>query len=260
MSSNKSSEEVKRNDFRILESVQIFVDSNIRTIKNCLYVTGGVGLIIVARSIYLTKVFTRVEDIPAQFIHKKVKLRGMVKEITDEGVLSIEHIPIMRLRIPFTKRKVNECLPVHLACIDLSPEGSLWLTNNVLNKVVWFHLLHRTSSYNGMGSHLYSKIEIPQRFRRNIRVNEELVKMGLSKISSLASLEESGKMPTNKNLLLYLDRLVKLEHTADKKGVGMWNQPKETSVIKKGLLGVKNIVTSPLKIVRWIYMKWKGKN
>ena len=56
----------------------------------------------------------------------------------------------------------SECLPVKLACIDVSPEGKIWLKRNVLHNTVWFHLLHRTGSPVGFGSQLYSKIEIPQ--------------------------------------------------------------------------------------------------
>ncbi|XP_045161406.2 protein C3orf33 homolog isoform X2 [Mercenaria mercenaria] len=237
------------------------VDSvkNKKDLQNGLYIVGGIGAIITARSIYMTKVFTKVEDIPAQFIRKQVKLRGKVKEVNDEGILSIEHIPIWRLRVPFIRQnQTNECLPVHLACIDLSPEGRLWLSENTLHKVVWFHLLHRTGSHNDMGSHLYSKIEIPQRFRRNIQVNEELIRQGLSKISSLSCLED-GKMPTNKNLLLYLDRLVQLENHASKKGVGMWTQQEESSWTRKGLKTVGYILTSPVNVLKWIYKKWKRK-
>ena len=35
-------------------------------------------------------------------------------------------------------------LLVKLACLDISPEGRLWLGNTVINKTIWFQLLHRT--------------------------------------------------------------------------------------------------------------------
>lgn len=54
-------------------------------------------------SVFQSRVFTRVEDIPSSFVKKRVRLRGRVKKITDDDVLSIDHIPVIQLRLPFTK-------------------------------------------------------------------------------------------------------------------------------------------------------------
>jgi len=45
---------------------------------------------------------------------------------------------------------------VRIACIDVGPEGKMWLNENAMNKTVWFHLLHRSSQ------EIYSKIIIPK--------------------------------------------------------------------------------------------------
>ncbi|XP_060563004.1 protein C3orf33-like [Ruditapes philippinarum] len=258
MSKNENKDCVKKKNVNVLESIQTFVDTNIRLIQNGLYIVGGIGVIVAARSIYVTKIFTKVEDIPAQFLRDRVKLRGKVQQVHHDGMLSIEHIPILRLKIPFVKQNID-CLPVKLACIDVSPEGRLWLNRNILHKAVWFHLLHRNGSLNGMGSQLYSKIEIPRRFRGNIHVNEELIRLGLSKISSLSHLEENDMLLTNQNLLLYLDQLVKLEDIASKKGIGMWKQPEENSWRKKSLTAVGSILSSPFRAIKWMYKKWRHK-
>lgn len=255
MSEEKKSNGAKQH-VNFLDNIQVWADSNIRLIQNTLYIIGGVGAVIVARSIYMTKVFTSVDEIPVSFIKRRVKLRGKVTEICDDGVLRIEHIPIVRLRVPFWSPGTGS-IPVHLACIDISPEGRLWLTEKVWHKVVWFHLLHR--SHSNAGSHLYTKLELPKMFGRNIHVNEELIRQGLATISSLSNIEETGNLATNKHMLQYLDRLVKLEHKASTKGIGIWTQSKDKTLGRKSWEALKFIISSPFKVIRWIYKKGKGK-
>lgn len=254
MSNDRHLEAAKQQKTNVLDSLQVFVDSNIRVIQNTLYVIGGVGLVIAARSIYMTTVFTSIQEIPEAFISKQVKLRGKVIQVCDNGLLKIEHIPIMRLRVPFKAEKKGN-LQVHLACIDVSPQGKLWLEANCSHKVVWFQLLHR----NIAKSHLYSKLEIPRLLRRNIRVNEELIQKGLASISSLNSLEQTGKMTSNQNILLYLDRLVKLEQKAAEKGVGMWTETTEKTFGRKTWEVLKIVLSSPYRLGKWIYRKRRGK-
>ncbi|KAL4221617.1 hypothetical protein ACF0H5_019874 [Mactra antiquata] len=161
--SSDSNNENKKSSINILGATQSFIDSHIQLVRNGIYIFAGVGLVIAVRGLYLSKVFTRVEDIPASFIKKKVRLQGKVKKINDEDVLWIEHVPVIRLPQPFTRQnKPKELLPVHLACIDLSPDGRLWLKDNILQQIVWFHLLHRTQHGDGNQAQLYSRIELPR--------------------------------------------------------------------------------------------------
>ena len=52
---------------------------------------------------FQTKIFTRVEDIPKEFITQHIKLLGKVTNVEDQGVLQVKHIPIVRL--PFVAQK-----------------------------------------------------------------------------------------------------------------------------------------------------------
>ncbi|XP_052821504.1 protein C3orf33 homolog [Mya arenaria] len=240
-----------------IDDFQVFVDRNHRIFTNALYAAGGITVIYMAWKVKATTVFTRVEKIPTDFIQNRVQLLGQVRRIDNDGVLHIQHKPIVKLKVPFTKPKSTDLLPVHLACIDVSLEGHLWLQQNMLERVVWFHLLHRSKEHGE--ARLHCKVEIPRRFRWNIQVNEELVKMGICKISSLEQLKEIDPASTNQNLLQYIDRLVKLEHQASSKSVGMWTQSEDKVWSKKGLNLVKFVLTGPINIVKYIIRQLRRK-
>ena len=60
---------------------------------------------------FQTKIFTSVENIPAEFIAKHVKLLGRVKSIGDHGTLHVMHTPILRL--PFRAQKQGKIMLTH---------------------------------------------------------------------------------------------------------------------------------------------------
>lgn len=99
-----------------------------------------------------------------------------------------------------------------------------------------------------------------QRLWPNIHINEVMVRQGLGKISDIHHIENMGNVATNQNLLLYLDRLVQLEHKAATKGVGMWTQSeKSENGLKKGLSVFKLIVTGPYHLIKKAFNKMKKK-
>lgn len=101
-------------------------------------------------------------------------------------------------------------------------------------------------------------LSIFQPLRRNLCVNEELLRLGLCKISQLSDITDLG-IASNQNMVKYLDRLVRLEHQAAKKGVGMWTETKEKSITRKGLNMVKNLVVGPFNMLRWVFRKMRRK-
>ncbi|KAH3858440.1 protein C3orf33 homolog [Dreissena polymorpha] len=258
MPSDENKVTVKHSDKNILNAFQVFVDSNYRYIQTGLYVIGGISIIYIARTVRTTTVFRHVSDIPEEYVQKQVRLQGQVKKVDDDGVLHVQHVPILRIRIPFKKESAIGSLPLHLACIDIGPEGRLWLQQHVQEKTIWFHLMHRSKHLNHYV--LHSKVEIPKTFGRNIHVNEELVKKGLCKISQLSDLEGAKGVSTNQNMLLYLDRLVKFEHYAASKRLGMWTQ--SDKLLKNQSLPLKVIMAvlkSPVTLIKWLYRKRRTK-
>ena len=86
---------------------------------------------------FQTKIFRKLEDIPKEVITKHFKLLGKVTGIGEFGVLQIQHIPILEMKIPLIskKQKGKEFLQIVFCSTStlklftyLSPDSSNILT------------------------------------------------------------------------------------------------------------------------------------
>ncbi|OXB73429.1 UNVERIFIED_CONTAM: hypothetical protein H355_015157 [Colinus virginianus] len=131
-----------------LSRLSEWADAHLSLVRS---LSGGVavaGLLLLARSVRLTKKFTNALDIPAGFVEKNVKLRGKVHHVTEKG-LEVEHIPITVPFITSIQRKwqAEGLLLVRLAGVELAPQGTEWLRRELKpSQVIWFQLLGREHS------------------------------------------------------------------------------------------------------------------
>ncbi|CAG2122326.1 unnamed protein product [Medioppia subpectinata] len=106
---------------------------------------GALGLIgagIALRSIRFATKFFDNNRIPNSFIKKSIALRGVVKSVSTDGSLNIDHLPIIPM--PWHRRVNNDrLLNISLAAIKPSISGTFWLKLNVENKIVWFKAINR---------------------------------------------------------------------------------------------------------------------
>lgn len=257
MDSNSSS---KQETSPIISTVSSIIDTNVRIFRTTLYIAGGIVVLYVGRSLYISRVFSRIEDIPAHFIRKHVRLYGTVRNVGENGVLHVEHRPPLRLKIPYRPIKPVPPLPVHLACVEMTPGGLHWLKQHVNERNVWIRPLIRTQ----VGDHtrLYSHVEVAQRFR-NLRVNDHLIQQGLCKVGPVATVKDASplQLSADKQVADYVSRLVAIEAKAARKQVGVWKGYKPTverDWTRKSVRVVKSIITSPGRAVKWLYHKIKG--
>ncbi|XP_062241466.1 protein C3orf33 homolog isoform X1 [Platichthys flesus] len=218
-------------------------DDHLTLVRNISTGLAIAGVLIIARSIKLITKFQAASEIPALFIERNVRLRGRVHSVTEKG-LEVEHVPI---HLPILSTLLNKHkgvsrspLLVHLAGVELTPEGRDWLQKNLAPaQTVWLKLisreddtLHCLVSQSRQGS-LWSYC-----------VNEEVLKLGLARRGPIAVRPDS---PLHWRLH---KRLHRAEVKAERKGRGLW---KEDSRWERASKAVRD--SALLRLMRRIFKR-----
>uniref|UniRef100_A0A3P9KCI5 Chromosome 3 open reading frame 33 n=1 Tax=Oryzias latipes TaxID=8090 RepID=A0A3P9KCI5_ORYLA len=214
--------------------------SVVRSFSTCLAVA---GVILIARSIKLLTKFQAAREIPARFIERNVRLRGKVHSITEKGI-EVEHVPIYLpvLSTLLSKQDVStSTMLVHLAGVELTPEGQIWLQNTLApTQVVWLKLISRKDntlnclvSHNRQGS-MWGHC-----------MNEEVLKLGLARTAPIV-----GVQPESRLYWRLHKRLHRAELKAEKKGRGFW---KEESPWERTLKAVRD--SSIIRLMKTIFKR-----
>uniref|UniRef100_A0A4W5LA53 TNase-like domain-containing protein n=1 Tax=Hucho hucho TaxID=62062 RepID=A0A4W5LA53_9TELE len=186
--------------------------------------------------------FGVASEIPARFIEKNVSLRGRVQTITEIG-LEVEHIPIY---IPVLSPLLAKggggvfTLAVHLAGVELTPEGRVWLEQHLSPaQTVWLKLVSREEET------LHCLVSVSRGSLRSLCLNEEVLRLGLAR-----TVPVSGLHPQSHLYLRLHQRLLRAEVKAERKGRGMW---KEDSLWERTSQAVRD--NSLVRLIRRIF-KW----
>lgn len=231
-----------------LDTIHHYIDTHPRTIKYSVYSIGTVGLVVLLRSVHVGKFIKHSSEIPKRFITKGIHLQGTVKEIHSDGLIYVQHIPILNLRLPWQQSERRELLPMNLAFVDLTSDGSKdWLKNNLLQKHVWFQVLKVEKEHD---MSLQSAVFKQKFLFWKTCINEQVIEQGLCKVLTVP--EQDLKSLTVKQSEL-LNRMIGLEKKADKKHRGIWKEEKPP--FKQT---VKKIIYTPVVIVKYLYEKSKN--
>uniref|UniRef100_A0A1A7XLM5 Chromosome 3 open reading frame 33 n=1 Tax=Iconisemion striatum TaxID=60296 RepID=A0A1A7XLM5_9TELE len=202
----------------VVSVVSQFADENLSLVRNISTGLAIAGVIVIARSIKLITKFQAACDIPARFIERNVSLRGKVHSITEKGI-EVEHVPIyLPVLSPLLskhKEGPTSLLLVHLAGVDLTPEGRLWLQKNLTPaQTVWLKLISRE------GNMLHCLVsQSKQRSMWSFCTNEELIRLGLARTAPIA-----GVPPDSRLYWRLHRRLHRAEVKAERKGRGLWKE------------------------------------
>uniref|UniRef100_A0A3Q0RNI3 TNase-like domain-containing protein n=1 Tax=Amphilophus citrinellus TaxID=61819 RepID=A0A3Q0RNI3_AMPCI len=174
------------------------------------------GLAIAGVIVIITK-FQAAREIPARFIERNVSLRGKVHSVTEKG-LEVEHVPIYLPVISplLSKYKGVSTSPllVHLAGVELTPEGRLWLQENVApSQMVWLKLISREVIFPCLLSSLQKGS------LRSYCMNEEVLGLGLARTAPVP-----GVLPNSRLYWRLHKQLHRAEVKAEKKGRGLWKE------------------------------------
>ncbi|XP_005739338.1 protein C3orf33 homolog isoform X1 [Pundamilia nyererei] len=202
----------------IVTLISQFADDNLTLVRNISTGLAIAGVIVIARSIKLITKFQAACDIPTRFIERNVSLRGKVHSITEKG-FKVEHVPIYLPVISPLLSKYKDVstslLLVHLAGVELTPEGKLWLEKNVApSQMVWLKLISREDDI------LYCLVSQSRKGSlRSYCMNEEVLRLGLARTAPVA-----GVLPDSRLYWRLHRRLHRAEVKAERKGRGMWKE------------------------------------
>lgn len=111
----------------------------------------------ILNSAFQSKVFHHGKDIPKRFIKRGVNFQGQVKEISTDGKIYVQHLPILDLRLPWLRTQRTDMLPLTLAFVELNSASRKWLECNLSNKEIWFKVLRVEDDGNILQSTVYQQ-------------------------------------------------------------------------------------------------------
>ncbi|XP_041656615.1 protein C3orf33 homolog isoform X2 [Cheilinus undulatus] len=201
----------------VVSLISHFADENLTLVRNISTGLAVAGVIVIARSIKLVTKFQAASEIPARFIERNVSLRGKVHSVTEKG-LEVEHVPIYLpvLSPLLSKHKGMHTSPmlVHLAGVELTPEGRAWLQNNLTpSQTVWLKLISRKNET------LHCLVSQSKGSMWSYCMNEEVLRLGLARTAPVV-----GVLPDSRLYWRLHKRLHRAEVRAEKKGRGLWKQ------------------------------------
>ncbi|KAM9732939.1 protein C3orf33 homolog [Menidia menidia] len=228
----------------VVSVISQFADDNLTVVRNISTGLAVVGVLVIARSIKLITKFQAVCEIPARFIEKNVSLRGKVNSITEKGI-EVEHVPIyLPVLSPLLSKYKDVSTPpllVHLAGVELTQEGKIWLQKNLAPAdTVWLKLISREDDILHCLVSQSKKGSIWSYY-----INEEVLKLGLARTAPIA-----GVLPGSRLYWRLHRRLHRAEVKAEKKGRGLW---KEESLWEKTCIAVRD--SALFRLMRKIFKR-----
>ncbi|XP_047450000.1 protein C3orf33 homolog isoform X2 [Mugil cephalus] len=201
----------------VVSVVSQFADDNLTLVRNISTGLAIAGVIVIARSIKLITKFQAVHEIPARFIERNVSLRGKVHSITERG-LEVEHVPIyVPVISPLLSKQKDVSAPpllVHLAGVELTPEGRAWLQENLAPaQIVWLKLISREDD------RLNCLVSQSRGSLWSCCLNEEVLRLGLARTAPV-----DGVLPDSHLYWRLHKRLHRAEVKAERKGRGLWKE------------------------------------
>jgi len=230
-----------------------FLDRNVRYLNYVPYALGAAGLFIVCKKLRITEKFTSNNQIPRDFLAKRIKLRGKVTEVSADGTLHIDHTPIISHKWLKNTKQAGELkvrlLGVHCPSNKVEPQANSIL-ENLKDHEVWFKLWHKNADPKTKEEVLYC-IVTENKWPFNTNINTECLKTGLARCPP--DLKYVGDDVLANRMR---SKFSKAENYAIKKRIGIWHDPNHTKIdYAKYTHGLKNVFTF---ILTCIYNFLKG--
>uniref|UniRef100_A0A8C6SZE3 TNase-like domain-containing protein n=1 Tax=Neogobius melanostomus TaxID=47308 RepID=A0A8C6SZE3_9GOBI len=237
--------EANQSSRNIVSLLSQLADDNLTLVRNLSTGLAVAGVIIIARSIKLMTKFHTASHIPVHFVEKNVSLYGKVHSVTERG-LAVEHVPVyLPVISSLLHKKYNVCpspslLQVHLAGVELTPEGRQWLQENLLPaKMVWVKLISREDDV------LSCLVSQNRGVLWTYCLNVELLRLGLARTAPISVL-----LPDSRLYWRLHRRLHRAEVKAKRKSLGLW---KEDSFWERALNALRD--NKVFSLIRRVFTK-----
>lgn len=186
--------------------------------------TGLLGLTLFVRNSRMFATYHHVQQIPEHIYRSGIPLKGIVREVTPNGWLRIEHRPALKLPRLLAKKqpKTPSRLNLRLAGLDVSPVGVQHLTNElkVVGRPVYFSVIKPIEKQpDGSDAEVTVKKTL-----RSVNLNMELVRKGYARVLGPDNPESLNALQFNSNYSRLITRLLTCEKVAEEKGLGLWER------------------------------------
>ena len=229
-SSGKNEELLSGNN--ILNKFQIFLDNNIRAIRNVVWIISGIGVVVIIRRTYALNHFTKQASIPEIYFKNHVTLTGKVVKIHRGGCLGVLHLPLLwRARINYISNIDSSLLNINITGIELQNGGVDFLNKQLTSQNIKFQLLGKDECDNIESIIYYQKKGWLERKRC---MNEEIVINGFAKVKHVPALSHV------KAYNQLIEKLVKYEVKAVKKKSGIWKDDVNDGIFNRTWSWLKN--------------------
>jgi len=170
---------------------------------------------------------------PNLLLKKHIALRGVVKSVSTDGSLNVDHIPIISM--PW-HRKVNDerLLNLSFAAMNPSLSGTFWLKLNVENKMVWFKVVHKHED------DIKCIVSLQKKALFKKSLNAELMERGLASVLPFDQL-----LYRNKTYKELHKNLTSSQSKAKRRNCGVWYKPTKWDafrhLIDNSMHSIKNL-------------------
>ncbi|VDN52369.1 unnamed protein product [Dracunculus medinensis] len=167
--------------------------------------------------------FSNASQIPEDYLRKELTMKGKVREIVPDGILKIEHEPLIKL--PTILRRPLHVfagfIDVRLAGLDISAAGLEYLSKDIglLNKNVQFTVIKHGSS-----NFVDAEVLIKKNFFHQTNLNIDLVRRGYAKVLALDQREHYKALQSVPAYSRLISKLIMSEKIADIRGIGIWKR------------------------------------
>lgn len=218
-------------------NIHNFIDSKVRYLQYIPYSIGLAGLYVISKRLKVTSKFFSANQVPVDFINKKVSLRGKVLQVKPDATLVVDHYPILRHRWLNSKEGALNVKLYGIAESSKTEEHVYNFIKSLSAQEVWFKLWEKSSeTSSGVDPVLFCTVT-QYKWPFNRCINVEVLKNGLAKRSD----QPVGEDWTSK---LMKKRLDKAERYAYRKRIGIWQRPSYLELIKSDVESKKTAVTN----------------
>ncbi|KAI6227539.1 hypothetical protein M3Y99_01240400 [Aphelenchoides fujianensis] len=187
----------------------------------------GAGVLGVALVIRNSKLFSRlrhVKEIPETFIRKEVQLKGVIRALEPNGVIKVEHEPIIGLPSIFRpKKRAVDLLRIRLAGVNVSKAGVEYLAKDLKlkDRKIFFHVVKPTA---GDSDTVDADVTVKKSLVGATNLNVDLIRKGFARVHTLDDQAHYKSLQDNAAYSRLVHRLLTSEKVAEKRAIGVWEQ------------------------------------
>jgi hypothetical protein len=194
-------------------------------VRGAIIGTATLGAYLFIRNSRLFAKFEHVSKIPKDFIRKELELKGMVREVTPNGYIRIEHRPVISLPRIFASKskKPIGLLNLRLAGIDISKAGLSYISKDIRleNKPVTFTVIKPTENNSDA---VDADITYKKSVLGRVNLNVDLVRRGYARVFAPENPVHLKALQHNSAYSRLITRLLTSEKVADRRGIGVWER------------------------------------